>query len=206
MDAAGYPLQAGHHNMRRLLDVFSSQLHAFEHGRTPDLLLMHDILDCLNRYVAISDGVAQDGSNDALSEADASVAPARLVLNADQEAIGELGERCLALIEDMIGGVVVSRSELLTPGRRYLRLFQDHLRREQAYLQRYRRETSDGPLLDSLCQPRPGDPRGEFMNLCKRILEVTAQLKSDEFGLSVCAACGIAAASGAGTQSIALGT
>lgn len=205
MDAAGYRLQAAHHNMRRLRDVFSSQLHAFEHGRTLDLLLMHDVLDCLNHYVAISDSAYRDGLGNALG-GDGGDTPARLVPNADQEAIGGLGERCLALIEDMIGGVVVSRSMLLTPGRRYLQLFENHLRGERAFLQRHRGETSDDTPIDSLCPPRADDPpMGEFTKRCKRLLEVTAQLETDECGLSVCAACGIAATSSAGEPSLAFG-
>ena len=189
MAAAGYPLQAAHHNnMRRLLDVFSSQLHAFEHACTPDLLSMHDILDCLNRYLAISDAT-----------------PARLVPGAGQATIGELGERCLAHIEDMLGGIVVSRSQLLAPGRRYLQLFEDRLRRERTILGRHGGETDDALRIDPLGQPGPEDPMGEFTTLCKRLLEVTAQLETDEFGLTVCAACGSAAASSAATRSIALG-
>lgn len=186
MAAAGYPLSAAHHNMHRLLDVFSSQLHAFEHAHTPDLLLMHDIVDCLNRYLAISDG-----------------APARLVPGAGQATIGELGERCLAQIEDMIGGAVVSRSQLLAPGRRYLQLFEDKLRRERSSLLRPRDETDNDLRIDAFCQTGREDPVGEFTNSCKRILEVTAQLETDEFGFAVCVACGTTANSGTATQSIA---
>ena len=189
MAAAGYPLSAAHDNMRRLLDVFSGQLHAFEHARTPDLQLMHEILDCLNRYLAISEA-----------------APARLVPGAGQATIGELGDRCLAQIEDMIGGVVVPRSQLLAPGRRYLQLFEDKLIRERASLPRPGDETDNDLQIDAFRQTGREDPMGEFTSLCKRILEVTAQLETDEFGFAVCAACGTTAASSAATQAIALGS
>lgn len=206
MDTAVNRYRAGHHNARRLLDVLANQLRAFEHGRTPDMLLMRDILDCLNRYAAIGDGAYESGLIDALTRADGRFAPARLVLTTEHEAITEIGQRCLALLEDMIGGVMISRSELLTPGRRYLRIYQDHLRRERSYLQRYRHrhETGDA-VAKRLSQPLPEDPIGEFTDLCERITQATTRLETDEFGLSVCAACGTDATSTGGAQSIALG-
>lgn len=204
MDTAVNRYRTGHHNARRLLEVLANQLRAFEQGRTPDMLLMRDILDCLNRYAAIGDGAYESGLIDALTRADGRFAPARLVLTTEHEAITEVGQRCLALLEDMIAGVMIPRSDLLTPGRRYLRIYQDHLRRERSYLQRHRHEISD-TVAECLPQPLPEDPIGEFTDLCERITQATAQLETDEFGLSVCAACGTDAASTGGAQSIALG-
>lgn len=206
MDTAVNRYRTGHHNARRLLDVLANQLRAFEQSRTPDMLLMRDIFDCLNRYAAIGDDAYESGLIDALTRADARFAPARLVLTTEHAAITEVGQRCLALLEDMIGGVMVSRSELLTPGRRYLQIYQYHLRREQSYLQRHRHETGGNAVAERLSQPLPEDPMEEFTDLCERITQATTRLETDEFGLSVCAACGTTdAASTGGTQSIALG-
>lgn len=205
MDTIANRYRVGHHNARRLLGVLANQLRAFEHGRTPDLLLMRDILDCLNRYVAISDGAYESRLIDALTRADDHFAPARLVLTTEHEAITEIGQRCLALLEDMIGGIVVPRSELLTPGQRYLRIYQDHLRRERSYLKRHRNEI-DETIATHLRQPLPEDPIGEFKDLCERITQAAAHWETDEFGLSVCPACGTDAASTSDAQSIPLGS
>ncbi|MCO6441745.1 MAG: hypothetical protein J5I81_11785 [Nitrococcus mobilis] len=195
--------QAGHCNVQRLLDVFSNQLHAFERGRTPSMLLMHDIVDCLNRYAAIGDDAYEGELIDALTQADDRFAPARLVLTTEHEVIIELGERCLALIEDMVGSIVVSRSALLTPARRYLRIYQEHLKRERSYLQRHRRESTDAAIVGYPHQP---DPMEEFTDLCKRITQATAYLETDEFGLAVCAACGSDAAANGEAQKLTLGS
>lgn len=204
MDTAVNRYRAVHRNARRLLDVLANQLRAFEHGKTPDMLLMRDILDCLNRYAAIGDNAYEGELIDALTRADSRFAPARLVLTTEHAAITELGQRCLALLEDMIGGVVVSRSELLTPGQRFLRIYQDHLRRERSYLQRHRRKTGRA-VTENLRQPLPDDPIREFTDLCDRITQATTRPETDEFGLSVCGACGTDTASSGGTQTIALG-
>ncbi|EAR21179.1 hypothetical protein [Nitrococcus mobilis] len=198
--------QAGQRNVQRLLDVFSNQLRAFARGRTPDMLLMHDIVDCLNRYAAIGDDAYEGELIDALTQADDRFAPARLVLTTEHEAIIELGERCLALIEDMIGSIVVSRSALLTPARRYLRIYQEHLRRERSYLQRHRHRSTDDTAPDRPYRPLPRDPLEEFTDLCERITQTVEHLETDEFGLSVCAACGSDATSNGNAQTLPLGS
>lgn len=205
MDTAVNRFRAGHYNARRLLDVLANQLRAFEQGKTPDMLLMRDILDCLNRYAATGDNAYESGLMDALTQADGRFAPARLVLTTEHEAITELGERCLALLEDMISGIVHPRLELLTPGQRYLQIYRTHLRREWAYLQRHRREIG-ASVAPPPSQSLPEDPIGEFANLCERITQATAHLETDEFGLAVCAACGTDATSAGGTQTISLGS
>lgn len=205
MNTAINRFQAGHRNVQRLLDVFSNQLDAFARGRTPDMLLMHDIVDCLNRYAAIGDDAYEGELIDALTQADDRFAPARLVLTTEHEVIIELGERCLALIEDMVGSIVVSRSALLTPALRYLRIYQEHLKRERSYLRRYRRGSTGDTTLNQPSRPLPRDPMKEFTDLCQRITQTAAYLETDEFGLSVCAACGSDATSNGDAQTIPLG-
>ncbi|MDN5849042.1 MAG: hypothetical protein L0H63_05305 [Nitrococcus sp.] len=189
MDTVINRFRSGHDNAHHLLDVFAYQLRAFEHGRTPDMLLMRDILDCLNRYAAIGEDAYEGELIDALTRANGDFASARLVLTTEHAAITELGRRCLGLIEDMVGGIVYSRSELLIPGQRYVRIYQAHLRRERAYLHQHR-DTNSGTAAQYVYQPLPKDPMAEFTDLSERITQATTHLATDEFGLSVCAACG----------------
>lgn len=205
MDSPVSRYRVAHHNARRLLDVFANQLHAFEQGRMPDMLLMRDIFACLNRYVAIGDNTYESELIEALTQTDNCFAPARLVLTTEHAAITELGRRCLALIEDMLDGVMVSRSELLTPGKRYLRIYRAHLKREQSYIQRYQCET-EGSAAGYFAQSLPEEPIEEFTDLCERITQAVKQLETDDFGLSVCAACGTDSSSIGGGQSLWLGS
>ncbi|MDN5869385.1 MAG: hypothetical protein L0H73_01480 [Nitrococcus sp.] len=190
--------RTGHHNAHHLLDVFANQLRAFEHGRMPDMLLMRDIVDCLNRYAAIGEDAYEGELIDALTRADGRFASARLVLTTEHAAITELGGRCQRLIEDMIGGIVHSRTELLAPGWRYLRRYQAHLSRERSYLHNHRRDSGAAGPAQHLHQSLPKDPLTEFTDLCNRVTHATAHLATDEFGLSVCAACGTDAAAAGG--------
>lgn len=188
--------RAGHRNLHRLLNVFARQLRAFEQGRTPDLGLMRDIIDYLNRYAAVGDEAYEGRLIDELARSNAHFAPARLVLTTEHEAITDLGKHCLALTEDIIGGALLARPRLLIPARRYLRMYRAHLRRERLYLLRHRRETGD-VLAGHLRQPLlPVGPLGEYPDLHDRVRQATATRATDELGQPVCPACTVDAAVG----------
>lgn len=199
MDTVINRFRTGHRNAHHLLEVFANQLHAFEQGRTPDMLLMRDIVDYLNRYAGIGDDAYEGELIDALARADNRFASARLVLTTEHAAISELGGRCQRLIEDMVSGIVHSRTELLAPGRRYLQKYQAHLRREQSYLHQHGGDIGAAAATQHLHQPLLQDPMTEFTDLCERVTQATAYPATDEFGLSVCPACGTDAATAGST-------
>lgn len=188
MDATSSHFHGGHRNATRLLNVFTRQLRAFERGRTPDMLLLRDIVDCLNRYTAIERDAFEATLIADLTRADNHFAPARLVLTTEHGAINELGRRCLEHIESIIDGALLPRPELVVPARRYLQMYRNHLRRERLYLRRHDRDFAGGH--GWLHQPHlPRDPLDEYPNLRHHITQATAPRSTDESGQPLCPAC-----------------
>lgn len=188
MDTTISRFRVGHRNANRLLNVFTRQLGAFEHGRTPDMLLVRDIVDCLNRYAAAGSRALETALIDDLTHADGDFAATRLVLTTEHGVITELGKHCLDRIEDIIAGTLLTRSKLLTPAQRYVRMYRNHLRRERLYLRRHERGTvGEGKRRRQL----PAEPLADFPDLRDRIARATAWRSFDESGQPVCPACAV---------------
>ncbi|WP_435101402.1 hypothetical protein [Arhodomonas sp. AD133] len=190
MSTAIYDFRTGLSHLDQLLDVLRRQLIAFEQGRTPDMLLMHDIIDCLNRYTTVSEQGWEGELLDDLARADYRFGPARVVLTTEHDTLTQLGTHCLAVVEDIIAGAVITRPELATPVRHYIRLLRTHLRRERAYLRGHRAASSGLPARRH--RPlRRQQPVEAFADLQDRIRQARATRQRDTTGTPVCAACAI---------------
>jgi len=189
MTAPANALFAGHRHLDRLLNVLQRQLDAFEHGLTPDMALMRDLIDCLNRYAVADEGELIDE----MAREDDRFAPARVVLTTEHQILAGLGERCLAVLDDITDDRIVTRSTLTIPMRRLIRLFRAHIEREHGYVCRHR--------ATGLAGVRSGSHRGRrrqqqalaqtFSDLQDRMRRATATTRRDSSGTLVCRACAV---------------
>ncbi len=190
MDTATACFRNGHRHIRRLLEVFSYQLNAFEHGWLPNVSLMSDVVSCLDRYAGTGSEAYESRLLDRLAESDRRFAPARLVLTTEHGMIHELGERCLAILRGIDRGVLFARSELLLPAQRFQSAYRAHLRREERYLRLHpcRIEYSLARIAAEQLS-LPEQPIRDFPDLHHRITQAMTRWGIDHSGQLLCSAC-----------------
>jgi len=188
MTAPANALFVGHRHLRRLLAMLDRQADAFQRGRTPDVALMRDVIDCLNRYVEAGEGKLVDQmalENDRF-------APARVVLTTEHQILVGLGEHCLTVLDDVIDGQIVARATLTNPTRRLIRLFRAHLAREHGYVRRYQPGCLAGVQNGSRRTVREHRASMEILgDLRDRIRQAAAKTHKGLSGALVCPACDI---------------
>ncbi|MBA1146622.1 hypothetical protein H0Z60_06075 [Ectothiorhodospiraceae bacterium WFHF3C12] len=157
MSPAIAEIRAGHQDVTYLLSVLSRQIGAFRAGRTPDLELMSDILSRLNAYAADGRHGKERSTIERIAKRNFAAAPNAVTLTTEHAEIHKLGRRLLSVLNDITQGLLLPRSALVEPGRRYVRMFRGHLHRERTYLRRY-----GGGFSDPAWSPDSTDrvPRG----------------------------------------------
>ena len=124
-------LRADHRNMARLLDLIENELLTVESGDTPDLELLHDIMQYMIIYSDAIHHPREDLVYNEMRASEPELARGLEQVESDHEAIAELG---LALRNDigaMMSGVEIRRDRVLTDTIDYVRKLRRHMEWEE---------------------------------------------------------------------------
>lgn len=165
-------LREDHRNMARLLDLVEKELLTVERGETPDLELLHDIMQYMIIYSDAIHHPREDVVYNEMRAADPELSAGLEQVESDHQAIAELG---LALRNDigaMKSGVEIRRDRVLADTVDYVRKLRRHMDWEEKDLFKRadRLAESDHPPIDlstlNLVDPVFGDvSHGVFDNL-----------------------------------------
>lgn len=193
MSPAIAEIHAGHRDITYLLHVLGHQVGAFQTGRTPDVLLMRDIVARLNEYAADGCDGRERRAIEGIARQETTATPQCVTLTTEHSEIRNLGERVLTVIDDIAQGLLLPRSALTDPCRRFIRMFRGHLHRERGYLKRHGAALSRPAALPDDMNPADQGLAGRLGGLRERISRARRNAHLVGRGQRVCRACDIGA-------------
>lgn len=125
-------LRQEHQDLFRLLDVLERQLDAIRRERTPDYHLMRNILHYLMEYPNHYHHPYEDLVYDRLVRRVPAMADRVEYFLDEHDRLAGLGWQSLTLVEKVLDGGIVTRSDLYASGSAYAREYRAHMQRENA--------------------------------------------------------------------------
>lgn len=186
-------IHAGHEDITYLLHVLGQQVGAFQAGRTPDVLLMRDIVARLNEYAADGCDGGERGTIERIARRDTTATPHCVTLTTEHSELRRLGESVLTVIDDVAQGLLLPRSAVVTPCRQFIRMFRGHLHRERAYLKDHGAAPSRSADLSDRRDRASDGTAGRLGGLRRRISRARRNAHLVGRGQRVCGACDIEA-------------
>ena len=125
-----------HFRFATLLGVVERQLDRFHSGEQPDYALALDVMRYMNGYPDRCHHPQEDVAFERVAAREPAHAGAIAALLEEHEEIDRSGERLVQLFEEVLDDAVLSREQVEQPGRAYIRLLRDHMRREEEFFER----------------------------------------------------------------------
>lgn len=127
-------LRTEHVNFRKLLDLLELQLGLFHRGEPPDYRLLTDILYYMTHYPDHFHHPKEDIIFSHLLQRDPSAARSVEELARQHHVIAESGARFHENLESVIGGALMPRQMIETPGLLYVTYYRAHMDKEESNL------------------------------------------------------------------------
>ncbi len=127
-------LERDHANIAKLLEILESEILAIEVGKTPDYLLMQDIMRYMAQYSDRFHHPKEDLIFAQLLKRDPGVRADVEVLIDEHVVIGLAGQEFAGLLRASSVDSVVVREQLTTSGFDYIRALREHMLREERKL------------------------------------------------------------------------
>jgi len=127
-------LQREHHNFKRLLNLFETQLALFRRGDDPDYALMRDIMRYLTQYPDRFHHPNEDLVFERLQQVEPAAGHFILQLLKEHEQLFARGSELLAALDDIAGDALIARDALEALARGYLDGLRAHMDKEESTL------------------------------------------------------------------------
>lgn len=124
-------LREDHRNIAQLLSLVETELKAVEHGETPDLELLHDVMQYMIIYSDAIHHPREDLVYQELHERDETLASGLEKVEADHRDIAELSLALRNDIEAMTSGVEIRRDRVLADMGEYVDKLRQHMEWEE---------------------------------------------------------------------------
>lgn len=123
---------AEHLNFARLLRLFEEQVVRFAAGDAPDYDLMRDIVYYLNNFPDLHHHRYESEVFERVGKMEGSLRPLVARLLQEHRVIAACGARLLELVESVVNGTVVARSDVESAAATYLVYYRAHLDAEES--------------------------------------------------------------------------
>jgi hemerythrin-like domain-containing protein len=123
---------AEHLNFARLLRLFEEQIVRFAAGGAPDYDLMRDIVYYLNNFPDVHHHRYESEVFERVGKLDGTLRPMVARLLQEHRVIAACGVRLLELVESVVNGAVVTRSDVEAAAATYLVYYRAHLDAEES--------------------------------------------------------------------------
>lgn len=124
-------LREDHRNIAQLLDLIEAQLAAVDRGQTPDLELLHDIMQYMIIYSDAIHHPREDLLYREMRDYDEKLADGLDLVETDHQAIAELSLALRNDIAAMMSGVEIRRERVLQDTNDYVRKLRKHMAWEE---------------------------------------------------------------------------
>ena len=125
-----------HSRFAVLLAAVERQLDRFHEGERPDYSLVLEAMRYMNGYPDRCHHPREDIAFETIAAREPRHANAVANLVKEHSEIRLAGEELVGLLEDVLDDAILSRQKVETPGRAYIRLLHDHMRREEEFFGR----------------------------------------------------------------------
>lgn len=119
-----------------LLVAIERQLDRFHEGERPDYSLLLEAMRYMNRYPDRCHHPQEDVAFEKIAAYEPRHARAVSDLVKEHAQILRAGEELVALLEKTLDDAILTRDQVEKPGRAYIRLLRDHMRREEQFFGR----------------------------------------------------------------------
>lgn len=125
--------RAEHVRFNRLLDLVENQLDRFHLGMRPDYTRILEAMRYMRQYADTFHHPREDLAFARLAERDPRSRREIEALIGEHDEITRSGEELVLLLEEVLDGAIIERAQVEKPGRQYVRLIRDHIRREERF-------------------------------------------------------------------------
>ncbi|HUL96338.1 MAG TPA: hemerythrin domain-containing protein [Usitatibacter sp.] len=125
-----------HARFAALLAAIERQLDRFHEGERPDYALLLEAMRYMNRYPDRCHHPQEDVAFEKIAAYEPKHASAVAELVNEHAQIQRAGEELVELLEETLDDAILTRQKVETPGRAYVRLLRDHMRREEQFFER----------------------------------------------------------------------
>jgi hemerythrin-like domain-containing protein len=122
-----------HVRFNRLLDLVESQLDRFHLGIRPDYTRILEAMRYMRQYADTIHHPREDLAFARLAKRDPRCRLEIEALIGEHDEITHSGEELVLLLDEVLDGAFVERAQVEKPGREYLRLVREHIRREERF-------------------------------------------------------------------------
>lgn len=124
-------LQQDHLNVAKLLDLLEAQTGTLHDGRTPDYLLMFDVMCYMRHYPDLFHHPKEDLIFEKLKERAPNARPIVDTLMEEHKALAEKGAQFFESLQTVVSESMVPRETLESQGRDYIAFLRSHMKKEE---------------------------------------------------------------------------